>query len=60
VQVADHPGRHEPGTGSLDFEAILTALRDAGYHGAIGLEFLPATPDVPDFSFLPMFRRLAA
>lgn len=40
VQVADVPGRHEPGTGSLDWRAIGKAL--AGYDGAIGLEYVPS------------------
>lgn len=43
VQVADVPGRNEPGTGSLDWEAIASALRDAGYEGPIGLEYRPTT-----------------
>jgi hydroxypyruvate isomerase len=43
VQVADVPGRHEPGTGSLDWPAIGAALRDAGYGGPIGLEYRPLT-----------------
>lgn len=41
VQVADVPGRHEPGSGSLDWDAIGIALE--GYAGAIGLEYVPAT-----------------
>jgi hydroxypyruvate isomerase len=40
VQVADVPGRHEPGSGTLDWEAIGAALE--GYGGAIGLEYAPA------------------
>lgn len=42
VQVADVPGRHEPGTGALDWRAIGAALADARYAGAIGLEYAPA------------------
>jgi hydroxypyruvate isomerase len=41
VQVADVPGRHEPGTGNLDWDAITAALADAAYRGPIGLEFIP-------------------
>lgn len=50
VQLADMPGRHEPGTGALPFAAILDALDGAGYTGAIGLEFNPLDPAAPDFS----------
>ncbi len=42
LQVADVPGRHEPGTGALDWAAIATALREGGYAGAIGLEYRPS------------------
>ncbi|MDQ4035316.1 MAG: TIM barrel protein [Chloroflexota bacterium] len=42
VQVADVPGRHEPGTGALDWNAIGSALTVANYEGAIGLEYRPS------------------
>ena len=42
LQVADVPGRHEPGTGTLDWVAIAAALGDVGYDGAIGLEYRPS------------------
>ncbi|MEZ0354731.1 TIM barrel protein [Mycobacterium sp. SA01] len=38
IQVADVPGRCEPGTGEIHYPAIATALRDMGYRGTIGLE----------------------
>ena len=41
VQVADVPGRHEPGTGSLDWPAIVAALDGVRYEGFIGLEYRP-------------------
>jgi hydroxypyruvate isomerase len=41
VQVADNPGRHQPGTGEIDFEALFRLLDDAGYGGAVGLEYVP-------------------
>ena len=43
VQIADNPGRHQPGTGEIDFAALF-ALLDEGYEGAVGLEYIP-TPD---------------
>jgi hydroxypyruvate isomerase len=44
VQVADSNGRHEPGTGDLDWPRVMTTLRDKGYDGDIGLEYLPTLP----------------
>lgn len=42
VHVADHPGRHDPGTGTIDFRTPLGWLADNGYAGRIGLEYRPA------------------
>jgi hydroxypyruvate isomerase len=41
VQVADVPGRHEPGTGTADLDGWVAALRRRGYQGSIGLEYAP-------------------
>ncbi|MGE0392213.1 MAG: hydroxypyruvate isomerase family protein [Vicinamibacterales bacterium] len=41
VQIADVPGRHEPGTGRLDFAAAFAALDRAGYAGWVGCEYNP-------------------
>ena len=42
VHVADVPGRHEPGTGELQYQNILAALAAAGYDGHVGFELAPA------------------
>lgn len=52
VHLADHPGRHEPGTGRIDFPALLSALQDAGYPGAIGFEYIPSAATSPGTAFL--------
>jgi hydroxypyruvate isomerase len=41
IQVADVPGRHEPGTGEIRFEAIAAELRRIGFDGVVGLEAWP-------------------
>jgi hydroxypyruvate isomerase len=46
VQIADHPGRHQPGTGEIDFAALFELLDGSGYPGAVGLEYIPS-PDTP-------------
>ena len=44
VQVADMDDRHEPGTGTLDWDRIMRTLADLGYRGDIGLEYFPTLP----------------
>ena len=45
VQIADVPGRHQPGTGELNYTRIFAALDDIGYDGYIGLECWPDAGD---------------
>ncbi len=42
IQVADYPGRHEPGTGEINFEAIYAALQRNGFRGIVAAEYRPA------------------
>ena len=60
VQIADAPGRNEPGTGDLPLERQLAALEAAGYAGWVGLEYKPATTSAESFDWLPRERRSAA
>jgi hydroxypyruvate isomerase len=46
VQVADHPGRHEPGTGEIHYARVLRQLHDLGYRGYVGLENRPSRGEV--------------
>jgi hydroxypyruvate isomerase len=41
IQFADYPGRHEPGTGKIDFNSLSAIIVDSGYEGYIGLEYIP-------------------
>lgn len=46
IQVADVPGRCEPGTGEVNYAAVADALRDVGYSGVVGLEAYASDDDV--------------
>ena len=43
VQVADNPGRHEPGTGEINYVWLFRYLDAIGYQGWVGCEYKPAT-----------------
>jgi hydroxypyruvate isomerase len=43
VQLADNPGRHEPGTGEIHYGNVFAALDRIGYSGWVGCEYKPAT-----------------
>ena len=42
IQFADHPGRHEPGTGAIDYPAVFAALDRLGYAGWAAAEYRPS------------------
>ena len=53
LQLADAPGRGKPGTGEINYRAVLAAVEEAGYTGVMGLEYV-APPDDPNpFDWLP-------
>ena len=41
IHVADVPGRHEPGTGEINYPFLARVLRDVGYEGVVGMEAFP-------------------
>ncbi len=50
--VADCPGRHEPGTGNVDYVSILRSISSLPYGGFIGLEYRAINPDEETLDFL--------
>ena len=52
VQIADHPGRGEPGTGTLDLERYLSTIESNGYSGYVGLEYIPTTTTIDSLRWL--------
>jgi hydroxypyruvate isomerase len=57
IQIADVPGRHEPGTGSIDFVAVFEVLERLGYSGWIGCEYTPAGRTSDGLRWLTQFRQ---
>ena len=57
VQIADAPGRHEPGTGNLDIDRYLGQLTAEGYRGYVGLEYKPRGETGAGLGWLPRQRR---
>ncbi len=53
VHVADVPGRHEPGTGEINYPRVAQALREVGYAGHVGME---AFPEGDDYRAMERFR----
>jgi hydroxypyruvate isomerase len=57
VQIADVPGRHEPGTGRQPIPAFLEDLDALGYSGAVGLEYRPSAGTEASLAWLPHEQR---
>lgn len=57
VQIADVPGRHEPGTGKQPIREFLSDLDALGYAGAVGLEYRPSGPTQAALEWLPRADR---
>lgn len=53
VQVADHPGRGEPGSGQLPITDCLDALAQSGYRGNVACEYKPTRPTTETLGWLP-------
>jgi hydroxypyruvate isomerase len=57
VQIADAPGRGEPGSGDLPLDRWLADLESSGYAGYVGLEYKPTTTTEESLGWLPVERR---
>ena len=56
IQLADNPGRHEPGTGEINFDNVFKAIDAIGYDGWIGCEYIPATTTEEGLGWLSNYR----
>ncbi|MES2633265.1 MAG: hydroxypyruvate isomerase [Pseudomonadota bacterium] len=57
VQVADNPGRNEPGTGEINYDYLFRHLDQIGYAGWVGCEYKPAASTAAGLSWLQRFAR---
>ena len=53
--VADAPGRHQVGTGNVDYKTIISEILKLDYNGHIGLEYRPTVPDAQTLNFFKEF-----
>jgi hydroxypyruvate isomerase len=56
IQIADNPGRNEPGTGEINFTNLFKAIDAAGYKGWIGCEYKPAGKTEEGLGWLKPYR----
>ena len=55
IQLADNPGRHEPGTGEIHYSWLLRHIDGLGYPGWIGCEYKPATTTTEGLGWLQAY-----
>lgn len=56
IQIADNPGRNEPGTGEINYANILPALDRLGYDGFVGCEYKPKTTTTVGLGWMQPYR----
>jgi hydroxypyruvate isomerase len=59
IQIADSPGRHQPGTGEINWKYVLGQVETLNYDGYIGLEYNPIHETLGSFAWLPLNQRNA-
>ncbi|MDQ2858510.1 MAG: hydroxypyruvate isomerase [Candidatus Eremiobacteraeota bacterium] len=59
VQLADNPGRHEPGTGEINYPFLFDFLDRVGYAGWIGCEYIPAGATAEGLAWATSYLRPA-
>lgn len=56
IQLADNPGRHEPGSGEINFDNVFKAIDASGYDGWVGCEYIPAATTEEGLGWLSNYR----
>lgn len=56
IQIADNPGRHEPGTGEINYPFLINFLDEIGYDGWIGCEYVPKTTTIEGLGWFASYK----
>ena len=57
LQIADNPGRHEPGSGEINYAFLLPYIDRLGYTGWVGCEYVPAVGTEQGLGWMAPYRR---
>ena len=57
MQIADNPGRHEPGSGEVAWDFIFKQLDELGYPGHVGCEYAPAAGTEAGLGWFKPYRK---
>ncbi|MDE1161227.1 MAG: TIM barrel protein [Acidobacteriaceae bacterium] len=52
VHISDVPGRHEPGTGTIDFKQLKQTLLETQYRGYLGCEYIPRSNTIDGLNWM--------
>ena len=56
IQIADTPGRHEPGTGEINYPVVLGRISALGYRGWVGCEYIPRAGTREGLGWIARYR----
>ncbi|MGV1768378.1 hydroxypyruvate isomerase family protein [Rhizobium rhizogenes] len=56
IQIADNPGRGEPGTGEINFPVVFREIYASGYRGYVGCEYFPTNKGLDTLDWMPTNR----
>ncbi len=58
MQIADNPGRHEPGTGEINYNYLFSFIDKTGYTGWIGCEYKPAGKTEDGLAWIKQYQKV--
>lgn len=56
IQIADNPGRHQPGTGEIDYHTFFKTLEEVGYSYAVSMEYVPQPDTLTSLEWIKDFE----